>query len=512
MSSMAKPAVKPPAQSKPSEQRGISGPSPSITTASSDPPQHKRTTQKGSMSDWLSPSSCLEAKVKVDIPVAGKAVFSSSSSCRIHKKAKKIVKGPQQQARLQRRYFRKGVASAVSETRSVSSSSITRVMPLPTPTPTPTISAKPIAESDAKPLATQAAYTHPLMAADSEADELQNMRMPMPLGEGNIPTEPDFDENYPGMRQVPDLLALRTEQHAVPLESSTDCSSSGWEELSDMFVTNLDDEILCGCGDTSNDGSAFETEMASILGTSDDTLVGGSMYSSEASDGITPTNECGVLRATRLLNGRQKQQQHQHLPERLYQQNQLGIMPQASLSSTSIVSLLQPVSHEHKSQLAFDGDGSGFRPPSRGRVKSGHGVASMAHRVGANTAISSINGLDGGASPICSWTQEAVEEGASTLLAVLADEDTNLSFLGNNAAGAAGAGGQTGPSPRTTWPMNFNTSSDVSVRSLPMALADPCSQQLPSSLQNRNIASHHDRNVAVEPRRWAVSKPNHASF
>lgn len=441
---MIKPMVKPPAQSKSFEQHGVSGPTLSITAASSDPPQHKQTVQKDSTGDWLSASSCLEPKVEADFPVASKGIFTASvSSHHIHKKTKKIGKGHQRQIRLHRTYFRKGIPSAVSKTRLVSPSSITRAIP--------TLSAKPIVESSAKPFAIQATCAHPLMAADSEAEELQKMQMPMPLGERNIPTEPDFEGSYPRMRQVPHLLTLRTEQQAVPLESSTESSIDCWDELSDIFSPNIDDEILWGRGNTSNDVSVFGTGMGSTIGTFNDTLVGGSMSPSGSTSGTNPTTECGVQGAAWLLNGWQ-QKQHQHLPE---------------------------------------------------------------HRVGANISISRINGLDGCASPISSWTQEAVEAGASTLLAVLADGDTSPSFLGNNAIGIAGARRQTGPSPPTTWPMNFNNNSDISVHPLPMGQVDPCSRQLPSSLQTGNLQNVTEIELLAfegTTRRWAMSKPNLTTF
>ncbi|CAN0397107.1 unnamed protein product [Ascophyllum nodosum] len=451
--SPAKPKVFPPAQFR-SPEFGPGG--------SNNLPQEKGDAQRNSTRNWLLASAlpCPKANVAAVNPPSKNAGLTPAVARHTPKKAKKITAG-RERAQLQEPRTHQDIAGAVSMCSSAVSSATIAAKDLQASYARPIQMATSSTEPAVEALTTHATCTtHPPTQADSEAEQLRVSLLPMLRRSESVPTDANSQVAF-DVRRMPDMPTPGA-KHVVRLESSTDESSSGWEDLPEMLLPTLEDEILWSCHEISDDDSASGMGTRTTLG--------------------------------------------------------------ASENSSFVV----PISQDFKSLAIGGGGGLGFRPTSQERPTPGLPAGSVAHVTGTNPAICG-GSFVGGVSPISSWTQEAVEAGASTLLAVLAGGDTGAPLGGREGgirlgAGVTGAGSEIRPDSRLAWTTNF---SGTGVPTYPssLALQDPRypSYMQPTALQHYSTASHvaqHTQHSGMlepvqyegPPRNWAISKPNLASF
>lgn len=202
---------------------------------------------------------------------------------------------------------------------------------------------------------------------------------------------------------------------AAPSEPSVDGSSSGWDDVPGIFVASPEDEVIWSADDFSDDDLVVEAGSIHFRGDGYSGLpqLGG------LTERTTPAR--GVFGGA--WPGNAQPQRHQ-----------LQQWPQARPSSPSVVSSHRYAASLENKALVLGGGGGGGGGRGVGftaRIRSQEGLRNERTVAGSARDISS---------PILTWTQEAVEAGASTLLAVLADTELGPPSSGGAGCGARGEG------------------------------------------------------------------------
>lgn len=254
-----------------------------------------------------------------------------------------------------------------------------------------------------------------------------------------------------GLKPTPVLVAtpepvssvVPVAQSVSSLESRSS-SPSGWgDDMASVFVTSLEDEVLFSCDDFSDDEGQGRVELGRNIIRAGGDSVGTGRNNGEVKN-CNSSSKGGVILAQAVAKkcqaisdarctfdsasrspatASQQQQQQQH-PNLQHQQwhNQARTSSSVSAASSGYCNRQNDAGVEYyKSLLLADASGGGVRFSASSSTK----VSFPQERLNNERMAHSVT------NPISTWTQEAVEAGASTLLAVLADtENNNSPFFG----------------------------------------------------------------------------------
>lgn len=230
-------------------------------------------------------------------------------------------------------------------------------------------------------------------------------------------------------------------------------SSLSWDDVPDVFVSSLEDDVLWSCDDLSDDGTgggggggAEGDEKPFLAGGFVAGLEGGGKMRTVVERTVSPTVEMMLLddppapTTSRLAGGFGN-------PDQLRRQGSTSaLMLQKSPPSPAVVfprelAALPEGSGRHEQPIEIDEPIiMGVLPAVSRRSSTSSASSSSADTGRRQSSLRSIPG-DVTSSPISSWTQDAVEAGASTLLAVLADTDFCGAAVGRGIDRVTGDGG-----------------------------------------------------------------------
>lgn len=227
-------------------------------------------------------------------------------------------------------------------------------------------------------------------------------------------------------------------------------SSLSWDDVPDVFVSSLEDDVLWSCDDLSDDGTSGGGSVGAegdekpfpAGGFAAGLARGEKMRTVERT--VSPTVEMMLLddppapTTSRFAGGFGISHQL-HRPES-------SPMLLKSTPSPVLVSPRQPAalpegSSRHQQPIEVDEPIVMGVLPAASRRTSTSSASSTSTDIGRRQNSFRSIPEDVTSSPISSWTQDAVEAGASTLLAVLADTDFCGAAVGRGVDRVTGAGG-----------------------------------------------------------------------
>eukprot|EP00752_Nemacystus_decipiens_P005955 g5378.t1 len=232
-------------------------------------------------------------------------------------------------------------------------------------------------------------------------------------------------------------------------------SSLSWDDVPDVFVSSLEDDVLWSCDDFSDDGTGGDGSVSGVGAEGHENhfqargfvagLTRGKKVRAVEST-VSPTMEMMLLddppasTTSRYAGGfgDPHQLRRQESPSMLLKSppSPAIVSPQQMALSEGSRRYQQPVEGEEPIVV-------GVLPAEsrRSSTCSASSASSAGTDIGRRqNSLGSVSG-DVTSSPISSWPQDAVEAGASTLLAVLADTDFCGAAVGRDMDGVTGAGG-----------------------------------------------------------------------